>query len=79
LEIRMARLEKIVQVLLDRVGVDPGEFAPQEEHDMTPITAALLAGNKILAIKLYRETFNVGLKEAKDAIDAMEREMRGLR
>jgi sugar lactone lactonase YvrE len=30
-------------------------------------------GNKINAIKIFRETFGVGLKEAKDAVDAMER------
>ena len=30
------------------------------------------SGNKIYAIKLFRETFGVGLKEAKDAVDAME-------
>lgn len=33
---------------------------------------ALIAKNKrIEAIKLYRETYDVGLKEAKDAVDAM--------
>jgi sugar lactone lactonase YvrE len=30
------------------------------------------SGQKIHAIKLFRETFGVGLKEAKDAVDAME-------
>ena len=30
-------------------------------------------GNKIAAIKLYRETTNLGLKESKDAVEAMER------
>lgn len=30
-------------------------------------------GNKINAIKVYRETFGVGLKEAKDAVEAIER------
>src|SRR5215218_8191879 len=30
------------------------------------------SGQKIYAIKLFRETFGVGLKEAKDAVDAME-------
>lgn len=30
-------------------------------------------GNKIMAIKIFRETFGVGLKEAKDAVEAMER------
>lgn len=32
-------------------------------------------GNKIEAIKLYRELHKVGLKEAKDAIDAIAREL----
>lgn len=32
----------------------------------------LKAGRKINAIKVFRETFNTGLKEAKDAVDAME-------
>mgnify|MGYP000091253334 CR=1 FL=1 len=31
------------------------------------------SGKKIEAIKLYRETFGVGLKEAKDAVEAIER------
>ncbi|MDQ2747192.1 MAG: zinc-ribbon domain-containing protein [Acidobacteriota bacterium] len=32
------------------------------------------SGNKTMAIKLYRETYNVGLKEAKDAVEQMGRE-----
>jgi hypothetical protein len=31
------------------------------------------SGNKIAAIKLYRELFGVGLKEAKDAVERLER------
>ena len=31
------------------------------------------SGNKIAAIKLYRETFGVGLAEAKDAVERLER------
>jgi sugar lactone lactonase YvrE len=37
------------------------------------IQQLLQAGNKIMAIKVFRETFGVGLKEAKDAVEAMER------
>lgn len=37
------------------------------------IQRLIQSGNKIHAIKLFRETFGVGLKEAKDAVDAMER------
>jgi ribosomal protein L7/L12 len=42
---------------------------------MAQIEAELRAGRKINAIKLYREAHNVGLKEAKDAIDEMERKL----
>jgi ribosomal protein L7/L12/outer membrane protein assembly factor BamB len=37
------------------------------------ISRLLQAGRKIEAIKLYRATFNVGLREAKDAVEQMER------
>jgi len=37
------------------------------------IQREIQAGRKIYAIKLFRETFGTGLKEAKDAVDAMER------
>lgn len=37
------------------------------------IQKLLQNGNKIGAIKVFRETFGVGLKEAKDAVEAMER------
>ncbi len=42
------------------------------------ILAQVKLGNKIEAIKLYRELHNVGLRESKEAIDAMEIEL-GLR
>lgn len=37
------------------------------------IQREIQTGSKIMAIKLYREAFGVGLKEAKDAVEAMER------
>ena len=40
------------------------------------IEAALLAGRKIEAIKRYREEHDVGLREAKDAVEAIERTLR---
>jgi ribosomal protein L7/L12 len=46
-------------------------FSSQQRPEMAAIREALLAGNKIMAIKLYREVYGVGLKEAKDAIDVM--------
>jgi len=46
----------------------PGPYA----LDLAPITAAVNAGKKIEAIKLYRQQTGVGLKEAKDAVEALE-------
>lgn len=37
------------------------------------IRREIQAGRKINAIKIFRETFGTGLKEAKDAVDALER------
>lgn len=36
------------------------------------VLAAIQAGNKIEAIRIFRARFGVGLKEAKDAVDAIE-------
>lgn len=77
LEARVARIESAVQALIARLGIDPAEFMPQQTQQNEAIWSALMAGNKILAIKLYREQYGVGLKEAKDAIDAMEGQYRG--
>jgi len=56
---------------------------PEEDVDdreyffSAEIVAAVDSGNKIEAIKLLREEAGLGLKEAKDAIDALARERRG--
>lgn len=42
---------------------------PAEAEHLSAIQAALASGQKILAIKLYRELYGVGLKEAKDAVE----------
>jgi ribosomal protein L7/L12 len=51
-----------------------GEQVPQPTRAVRPpasVEALLAGGNTIEAIKLYREQTGVGLKEAKDAIDAL--------
>lgn len=72
LEARMHRMEAMMQALLARLGIDPAEVTPPEPPENGAIREALLSGNKIHAIKLYRSLYGVGLKDAKDAIDAME-------
>jgi len=41
--------------------------------DISDLGAMARAGRKIEAIKIYRERMGVGLKEAKDAVEALER------
>ncbi len=45
---------------------------PDHTGQIEKIGRLLKAGNKIEAIKVYRETFGVGLKEAKDAVEKLE-------
>ena len=45
----------------------------QEEQ----IKELLTKGQKVAAIKLYREMMDISLKEAKDAVDAINAQMRG--
>lgn len=66
----------------NRILLSPNEY---QEEPSFPVSGSLLAqartlkrikelalsGNKIEAIKLFRETFGVGLKEAKDAVDGL--------
>lgn len=72
LEARVHRMEAMMQALLTHLGIDPAEVTPPEPPENRAIREALLSGNKIHAIKLYRSLYGVGLKDAKDAIDAME-------
>jgi hypothetical protein len=41
------------------------------------VRTLLLQGNKIEAIKIYREATGLGLKESKDAVEFIESELRG--
>lgn len=62
-----------------RASITPLNLATSPVADpITPeIAAAIRAGRKIEAIKLYRQAHGVGLKEAKDAVDAYETTGRG--
>ncbi len=50
---------------------------PTPEDGANKIKEALFTGQKILAIKLYREQTGVGLAEAKDAVEKLEADLRG--
>jgi hypothetical protein len=59
-----------------RRGISVAERTSRATTVLDEIEALLRRGNKIAAIKLYRTATGVGLKEAKDTIDAVERAMR---
>jgi len=55
----------------------PIPFATQNDALLEEqIKQLLLKNQKIQAVKIYREAYNCGLKDAKDAVDATEAQMR---
>lgn len=62
----LARVERKLDLIIDSLGLE--ESAPA---DLEQVRLLAQQGRKIEAIRLYRETTGVGLKEAKDAVDQM--------
>ncbi|MBN2148314.1 MAG: hypothetical protein JW726_13075 [Anaerolineales bacterium] len=58
---------------LDRLPEMQGLLQQPELERLKEIADLIRARNKIGAIKVWRETFNTGLKESKEAVDALER------
>jgi hypothetical protein len=72
LQSRVRQLEDKLEFLYRRLNMDYTD--PHSDPALAPqIQEALRRGNKIEAIKIYRELTGVGLAEAKDAIDRAER------
>ncbi|EGX60855.1 hypothetical protein SZN_05357 [Streptomyces zinciresistens K42] len=63
---RAARVERKLDLVLDHLGLRDGDPRLPE------VRALLHDGRKVEAVRLYREITGAGLKEAKDAVDAME-------
>jgi ribosomal protein L7/L12 len=71
LKSRISELEDKLQFLYRRLNIDYAD--PNAVSTSSPqIQEALRRGDKIEAIKIYRELTGVGLAEAKRAIDGME-------
>jgi ribosomal protein L7/L12 len=71
LKSRISELEDKLQFLYRRLNIDYAD--PNADPALSPqIQEALRRGNKIEAIKIYRELTGVGLAEAKQAIDGIE-------
>jgi ribosomal protein L7/L12 len=72
LQSRVRELEDKLEFLYRRLNIDYAD--PNSDPELAPqVQEALRRGNKIEAIKLYRELTGVGLAEAKQAIDRAER------
>lgn len=75
LERQVRRLDDLVGVLYRRAGIGQLETAGMltANGGYPDVVDALNQGKLIEAIKLYREHTNVGLKEAKDAVEVLAR------
>jgi ribosomal protein L7/L12 len=63
---------------IDRLASQPFSAAPPDPNDpLADVKGLLRSGRKIEALKAYREATGLGLKEAKDEIDRMDRQVRG--
>lgn len=79
LERRVAALEATIAALTSGSGsayAAPGAAAyaqptPDAQAWLAEVQALVRDGKKIQAIKVYRERTGVGLKEAKDAVEAL--------
>jgi ribosomal protein L7/L12 len=72
IEKRIARLSRVdakLDLLLKQAGID---YDPYKNLSLQ-VTEALQRGEKIQAIKHYREATGVGLKEAKEFIEEIQR------
>lgn len=63
---------ELIDALYRRLGIADLDDAT---HPPTDVIEALNAGNTIEAIKRYRARTGVGLKEAKDAVEAITRSL----
>jgi len=68
LRARIAELEARVEYLFNRLNIESIE---NTQNIDSKIVELVKQGNKIEAIKVYRAMYNVGLKEAKDAVDQL--------
>ncbi|MEV7418696.1 ribosomal protein L7/L12 [Streptomyces sp. NPDC089919] len=64
------RIERKLDVIMDHLGLEEPPVAGLDR-----VLERLRAGKKIEAIKIYRELTGEGLKEAKDAVEALEHKL----
>jgi hypothetical protein len=62
---RLPAIDRKLNLILANLGIDPYEGMDQQ------IVELLRSGQKIQAIKLYREQTGAGLKESKDYVEGL--------
>ena len=67
---RVERLERLVARLMDEVGLESDEALDSDPS--AEIVDLIRRGEKLEAIKLYREKTGVGLKEAKAFVESLQ-------
>jgi ribosomal protein L7/L12 len=66
---RLAAIERKLDLVIDHLDIrEPEPDAP------AAVVQELLAGRKLQAIKVYRAATGATLREAKDAVEAMQRQ-----
>ena len=66
---RLTALERRIEAIMIHLEVED----PLPHPDLTAVHRHLDRGEKIAAIKAYREATGAGLKQAKDDVEAIER------
>jgi ribosomal protein L7/L12 len=72
----LAEAKQAVEALEAGRTIDKASKAAPSNDAADQIEAAVFAGKKIQAIRLYRQSSGQGLKESKDFIEALEVELR---
>jgi ribosomal protein L7/L12 len=72
LRARVQELEERLAFVYQHLRI---EYVDNPEAANAKVIALIKAGNKIEAIKTYREMYNVGLAEARRAVDGLEEKL----
>ena len=73
LQRRLTRLEKKTDAIMKDLGL---AYEPPAPSGSDTVIGLIRAGKKIEAIKIYREETGTGLKEAKEAVEAIQDRLR---
>ena len=74
---RLSRLEKRVDFLLRELGLAEKEKAAPPHPDLSDIEDELRKGNKLEAVRRYRDCTGTSLAEATKAVEALSRRSEG--